>query len=168
MKKTGVHSGYIGTVTPFGHEIADAKFVSGQAWNIGTLLGHFDRQVKPVRMWGIRASKAFKRQSNFFSFLSLYFMRRLSERILKTALAGSKSYLFLCLFIFQRQAFAKTLENQRNNFETLFAGVPKKRDAKGRDLNASFYRELKPVRKSHQGGQTAMNPNHFQIVTPST
>jgi hypothetical protein len=45
---------------------------------------------------------------------------------LKTALAGSKSYLFLCLFIFQRGAFLETIENQRDDFETLFPGVSKK------------------------------------------
>jgi hypothetical protein len=69
--------------------------------------------------------------TNFFSFLSLYFVGLLSERFLKTARERSKSYLFLCLFIFQRQAFVKMLENQGNDFETLFRGVSKKGRANG-------------------------------------
>jgi hypothetical protein len=56
----------------------------------------------------------------------------------------------------------KTLENQRNNFETLFAGVPKKRHAKGRDLNASFDRQLKPVRTGESGRADGNELPRFQ------
>jgi hypothetical protein len=44
--------------------------------------------------------------SKIFSFLSLYFASLVSERFLKTALAGSKSYLFLCLFIFSETNYS--------------------------------------------------------------
>jgi hypothetical protein len=83
-------------------------------------------QAEPLKVGEFLAQGEIKRHSNFFCFLSLYFVSLLFERILKAAPAGSKSYLFLCLFIFQRQAFLETLENQKDDFETVFGVVPKK------------------------------------------
>jgi hypothetical protein len=82
--------------------------------------------------------------SNFFYYLSLYPGWLLSERFFKTALVGSKSYLFLCLFIFQRQALFQILHNQLLAKETLFRTVSKKTGVIG--ATAAVFRSHFPAR----------------------
>jgi hypothetical protein len=77
------------------------------SWVRGLLFKPLKGKVNGASGWDAKPAKetAFMRY-NFFSFLSLYPAMLLSDRILKTALEGLKSYLFLCLFIFsERRAF---------------------------------------------------------------